>query len=363
MAERAAAFPHGLTATATHDTKRGEDARARILALSDLADEWSEAVDIWRELNRDLIESIEPAMRPSPAHQYMLYQALIGAWPFEKPNDSFVRRMQDYGVKAAREGKEQTSWLEPNLRYEEALTALIGRLLDPKQSAKFLAAFEPFVRRVALLGALNSLSQLALKLTIPGVPDIYQGTEFWDLSLVDPDNRRPVDFGARDAALPAIGRAPDWPKLVEAWPDGRIKFALTRVLLCLRQRRADLFTHGHYRAIEVVGPHCDEVLAFARTRGRDAVVVAVARWFARVTDAGRQWPAGPAWDAYLNLEGFSPVRNALGTAAIMRGDPHWSVRDLFDPIPVAVIEAQSRRGFPPRPKANRVPVLFESENP
>jgi (1->4)-alpha-D-glucan 1-alpha-D-glucosylmutase len=341
MAQRIGTMPHGLTTTATHDTKRGEDARARILALSEAADEWSETVGAWRELNRDLIELMQPAMRPSPAHQYMLYQALIGAWPLEGPDDLFLRRMQAYAIKAAREGKEQTSWLDPNPQYEEGLTSFLEQLLDRTRSAKFLDAFEAFVRRLALLGALNSLSQLALKLMVPGVPDVYQGTEFWDLSLVDPDNRRPVDFGARAAALGSVGEAPDWRKLIEAWPDGRIKLGLTRLLLSLRHRWADLFTHGDYRVIEVTGPHRDEVIAFARTGARDAVIVAVGRCFARASQAGRQWPAGTAWDAALNLEGFSAVRNPLVTASTMRDTPHWSVSDLFDPIPIAVIEART----------------------
>jgi (1->4)-alpha-D-glucan 1-alpha-D-glucosylmutase len=354
MAQRATDSPHGLTATATHDTKRGEDARARILALAELAEEWNEAVDTWREFNQGFIDSMEPAMRPAPAHQYMLYQALIGAWPLEGPNDSFVERMQAYALKAAREAKEETSWLDPNLRYEGGLAAFVQQILDRNRSANFLAAFELFARRAALLGALNSLSQLTLKLTVPGVPDFYQGSEFWDLSLVDPDNRRPVDFAARAAALAAVGEAPDWRTLVAAWTDGRIKLALTRSLLSLRQRWAVLFTHGGYRGVEVSGPHRDEVVAFARISGRDAVIAAVGRLFARAAHAGRRWPAPASWDAWLNLEGFSSLRNALGVGATLAG-PHWPIRGLFDPMPVAVIEAQADVGQrkPPRRRRER----------
>jgi (1->4)-alpha-D-glucan 1-alpha-D-glucosylmutase len=340
MARRVETLPHGLTATATHDTKRGEDARARILALSEMADEWNDAVEHWRELNAALIEAMEPGMRPSPAHQYMLYQALLAAWPLQGPGDQFLQRMQRYAVKAAREGKEQTSWLDPNLRYEEGLTSFIEQLLDRDRSAQFLAAFEPFAGRAALLGTLNSLAQLALKLTIPGVPDFYQGTEFWDLSLVDPDNRRPVDFAAPAAALAAIGQALDWRGLAEAWPDARIKLALTRALLSLRQKWAELFTHGSYRAIEVIGPHRGEVVAFARSSGRDAIIVAVGRLFARAAEGGRRWPAGAAWNATLNLEGVTPVRRVIGAGAMLNGR-QWPVSELFDPIPVAVIEARS----------------------
>jgi (1->4)-alpha-D-glucan 1-alpha-D-glucosylmutase len=346
MAHRIEASPHGLTATATHDTKRGEDARARILALSELAGEWDEAVERWQALNAPLIEAMPSASRPSRAHQYMFYQALLGAWPLKGPDRSFVERMQVYVVKAAREGKEQTSWLNPNSLYEEGLTTFIEQLIDRDGSRAFLNSFEPFVSRVALLGALNSLSQLALKLLMPGVPDLYQGTEFWDLSLVDPDNRRPVDFGERIAALSSISQHTDWVKLADAWPDGPIKLALMRTLLALRGRVPALFTEGGYRAVDVTGPHRNEVIAFARTSGRDAVIVAVGRLFARATQGGRHWPSNGAWDAALSVESFTPVRSVLGTFD-PGGSPRWPVRDLFHALPVAVIEARLRADVRP----------------
>src|SRR5215510_2989468 len=341
MAHRVETFPHGLSATATHDTKRGEDARARILTLSELAGEWDEIVGRWRALNAPLIEAMPAANRPSRAHQYMIYQALLGAWPLAGPDRSFVERMQAYVVKAAREAKEQTSWLNPDSLYEEGLTTFVEQLLDRDRSAAFLAAFEPFVSRAALLGALNSLSQLALKLFIPGVPDLYQGTEFWDLSLVDPDNRRPVDFADRITAFNAIGEQADWARLAEAWPDGRIKLALMRTLLALRERAPALFSHGGYRAVDVMGPHRNEVIAFARTSGRDAVIVAVGRLFARATQGGRHWPAVGAWDAALSVDGLIPVRNVLGVQRPGPG-PQWPIGDLFHAGPVAVIEARAR---------------------
>src|SRR5262249_42151861 len=263
MAHRADTLPYGLTATATHDTKRGEDARARLLALSELAGEWDEAVKRWRSLNAPLIEPLPATSRPSPAHQYMLYQALLGAWPLAGADRSFVERMQAYVVKAAREAKEQTSWLNPDSLYEEGLTSFVEQLLDRKRSGAFLDAFEPFVARVALLGALNGLSQLALKLAVPGVPDFYQGTELWDLALVDPDNRRPVDFGECRFALGTIGEEVDWARLAASWSDGRIKLALMHKLLALRERAPELFSDAGYRAVEVTGPHRNEVIAFA----------------------------------------------------------------------------------------------------
>ena len=156
---------------------------------------------------------------PSATFEYMLYQALLGAWPAGERDDSLAERIQAYALKAAREGKQETSWLNPNEAYEAGLRTFIERILDPAVSAEFLDSLATLAQRVSLLGALNSLSQITLKATMPGVPDFYQGTEFWDLSLVDPDNRRPVDFAERAAVLASM-EAPDWQGLAQHWPDG-----------------------------------------------------------------------------------------------------------------------------------------------
>ncbi len=350
MQERAAKWPHGLTATATHDTKRGEDARARLLTLAELADEWPRSVHRWRQLNANLAVSSGAARIPSPAHEYMLYQALLGAWPLSGIEAKFIERMQAYAVKAAREGKQQTSWLAPNERYEAGLTDFVRRLLDRERSAVFIDGFDAFARRAALMGALNSLAQLVLKATLPGVPDFYQGSEFWDLSLVDPDNRRPVDFAARASALASIGQAPDWPALASTWPDGRIKFALMRELLALRHELPDLFTNGLYRALEVVGPNRRELVAFARLGERDAVIVVTGRLFGRATQNGVRWPPAQAWNASVLVEGFSQARNVLAAGKTMDG-PRLAAADLFDVLPIAVMQAQYTPGRRERPKA------------
>jgi (1->4)-alpha-D-glucan 1-alpha-D-glucosylmutase len=339
MKDRAAKLPHGLTATATHDTKRGEDARARLIALSELSEEWTHSVHEWRQLNAKLIDSSGLSRIPSPAHEYMLYQALLGAWPLAGTDASFVDRMGAYAVKAAREGKQQTSWLAPNARYETGLEDFLHRLLDREHSARFIDAFDAFARRVALIGALNSLAQLVLKAAMPGVPDFYQGTEFWDLSLVDPDNRRPVDFAARASALKSIGAEPDWRVLASTWPDGRVKFALLRALLALRWRLADAFTNGSYRPLAVVGPHSNEMIAFARLSGRDAVIVVSGRLFGRATQNGRRWPPGEAWNASVVADGLSEMTNVLAGGRMMTG-PRLAASDLFDVLPIAVLQAQ-----------------------
>jgi (1->4)-alpha-D-glucan 1-alpha-D-glucosylmutase len=337
MRERAAKSPHGLTTTATHDTKRGEDARARLIALSELPGEWAHKVEDWRKLNAALAESSGSVRIPSPAHEYMLYQSLLGAWPLAGRDESFVERMQAYAVKAAREGKQQTSWLAPNEDYESGLRNFVHRLFEDR-SARFLDSFDAFARRAALIGALNSLTQLVLKTTMPGVPDFYQGTELWDLALVDPDNRRPVDFAARRSALSSIEQ-PDWRDLAAAWPDGRIKFALMRRLLALRQQLPEVFASGSYRPLDAAGPNSDELVAFARLSGRSAVIVVTGRLFARATEQGRRWPSGAAWNATLSLEDFSDVADILAPGKATTG-PRLAVADLFDTLPVAVLRAR-----------------------
>ncbi len=275
---RVEAADHGLTATATHDTKRGEDARARILALSEIPEDWAAAVRHWRELNKPLRDG--PA--PTSAHEYMLYQALIGAWE-SNPDKQFTERMKAYALKAAREGKQQTSWTNPDEAYEKALMAFVDALLDPGRSASFLQSFGELGERTTLLGALNSLSQVTLKALLPGVPDFYEGTELWDFSLVDPDNRRPVDFASRQNAL---GRDP---VLSSKWQNGELKFDLTRRLLEIRRRYGELFTEGAYEPLTVTGPDAAHVIGFARHSKQQRVIALVGRHFAKLTEGGRHW--------------------------------------------------------------------------
>jgi len=333
MKVRARDWPHGMTATATHDTKRGEDARARLIALAEIPGEWTSAVARWKVLNAPHLVACGEMRAPSATFEYMLYQALLGAWPPGGCDDCFRERMQAYALKAAREGKQETSWLNPDQAYEAGLKTFIGRILDPTASAEFLASLQTLAQRLSLLGALNSLSQLTLKATIPGVPDFYQGTEFWDLSLVDPDNRRPVDFAERARVL-ATMETPDWQSLAREWSNGHLKLAWTRRLLRLRTELADVFANGGYEPLEVSGPHRDHVIAFARRRGRDAAIVVVAKSFAAFTQAGRSWPKGDDFDATLDIGGYSVQGFAAAHAAQLR------LSDLFRDLPVAVLQAR-----------------------
>ncbi|HXH46090.1 MAG TPA: malto-oligosyltrehalose synthase [Bradyrhizobium sp.] len=338
MQARAREWPHGMTATATHDTKRGEDARMRIAALSEIPGEWTSAVARWKVLNAPQLTLHGNFRAPSATFEYMLYQTLLGVWPLQELADAgFVERIQAYALKAAREGKEETSWLNPHEAYENGIRDFVANILDPARSAEFLETLQTLARRVALLGTLNSLSQLTLKATLPGVPDFYQGTEFWDLSLVDPDNRRPVDFAARHAALTAL-EAPDWSGLTKAWPDGRLKLAWTRHLLALRNRLPDIFVRGGYQPLEVRGAHADHVIAFARTHGRAAAIVVVARQFAPFTQGGRDWPAPQEFDGAVDITGYT------GTG--LEGNELPLAQALPD-LPVAVIEARSTSAAKP----------------
>jgi (1->4)-alpha-D-glucan 1-alpha-D-glucosylmutase len=341
MRIRAKEWPHGMTATATHDTKRGEDARARLIALTELPGEWTSAVARWKILNAPHLV-IEGEMRaPSATFEYMLYQALLGVWPSGKRDDSFHERIQAYALKAAREGKQETSWLNPAQAYEAGLRTFLKRILDPSISAEFLSSLETLARRVALLGALNSLSQITLKATIPGVPDFYQGTEFWDLSLVDPDNRRPVDFAERASVLTSI-ETPDWGSLSQNWSNGHLKLAWTRHLLKLRTELADVFAHGDCQPLQVSGPHRDHVIAFARHHGRDAAIIAVAKSFAVFSESGRVWPRAEAFDGALSLKGYSVdgISRASGTTEVR-------LSDLFRDLPGAVLKARFEGALKP----------------
>jgi (1->4)-alpha-D-glucan 1-alpha-D-glucosylmutase len=343
MRARAREWPQGMTATATHDTKRGEDARARIAALSEIPGEWTSAVSRWKVLNAPHLALHGNLRAPSATFEYMLYQTLLGAWPLQSPADAgFVERIQAYALKAAREGKEETSWLNPHEIYETGLRDFVAKILDPAQSGEFLGALQTLARRVALLGALNSLSQLTLKATLPGVPDFYQGTEFWDLSLVDPDNRRAVDFSARDTALGSLS-GPDWSSLIKAWPDGRIKLAWTRHLLKLRNELAGVFAQGDYQSLEVHGAHADHVIAFARRHDRAAAIVVVGRLFAPFTQGGREWPALEGFDATIDITGY--------TAPGLAGN-ELPVTQAFRDFPAAVIEARTAGAI--RPARQRV---------
>ncbi len=339
MVDRARDWPHAMTTTATHDTKRGEDARARLLSLSELSHEWAVGVGKWKQFNARHITAAGNLRCPSVAHEYMIYQALLGAWPLDKPDQSFVERMQAYVVKAAREGKQESSWINVNEAYEQRLQGFIAAILAADQSPEFLESFARFAERTSLLGAMNTFSQLTLKATLPGVPDFYQGTELFDCSLVDPDNRREVDFVERQSAVSTAGDI-DWLDLTARWRDGHFKLQWTRHLLTLRQAFPDIFTQGSYRPLAVHGPHSDHVLAYARQHRRDALVVIVCRKFAALTDGGRHWFKSTDVDASIDTTDFTFRDAALRDAVDPSGA--LTLSHALNDRPAVVLPATAR---------------------
>ncbi len=275
--ERQKRFPLALLATATHDHKRGEDTRARLAVLSEIPGEWDAALQRWTRLNASVRRDLDgPA--PDAADEIMLYQTLVAAWPLDlQPSDieglaAFETRVAGWLEKALREAKRHTGWAAPDAEYEGACRNFLASLLDASRSADMVGELCRFANRIAPAGAVNSLTQTLLRLTSPGIPDLYQGTEFWDFSLVDPDNRRPVDFPAREAALEA---AVEPAVLLEEWQDGRVKQSIIHRALALRARSPGLFTVGSYVPLRVEGEFADHALAFARVHeGHAAIVVA-----------------------------------------------------------------------------------------
>ena len=299
-------FPRALLATATHDHKRGEDHRARLAVLSEVPDEWESALGRWIRLNASLKRDIDGVLAPDPADEIMLYQTIVGAWPYGLfPDDlegmqAYIERLHQFQEKALREGKRHSEWVCPNDAYEQACKAFTAGVLDPSRSSRVVHDIAGFVARIAPAGALNGLGQTLLRLTTPGIPDLYQGNEYWDLSLVDPDNRRPVDFPARMATLRSAAAPAD---CLDTWQDGRIKQSLIARALHCRARLADLFALGAYQKLETSGPLADHVFAFSRSHGDTAAVVLVTRLAVhRMDSAERPLMSPAAWrDTYVVL--------------------------------------------------------------
>jgi len=300
MAERASRRPRTMNATATHDHKRGEDARMRLAILAEAPELWAETVKRLRRAAARKKRRVNGQPAPEPNDEYFLFQTLVASLPFDPAEmDGFTERIKDYWVKALREGKARSSWINPDEDYERACAGFAEALLRPGEKNAFYAALSEFVDAIAVPAAVNSLSQLLVKLTAPGLPDIYQGTEFWDFSLVDPDNRRPVDFAARLAALQEIearlAKSPDAlvAKLLESVADGRIKLFLLRRTLAARNEYAELFREGAYVPLSFTGEKSEHLFGFARSLEGRHVLTIVPRFPYRL--AGSSWPLGKIW--------------------------------------------------------------------
>jgi (1->4)-alpha-D-glucan 1-alpha-D-glucosylmutase len=356
--ERMKSWPYALIATTTHDTKRSEDVRARISVLSEIPDEWRKHLVQWSRLNKGKKVRIESQRVPDRNEEYLLYQTLIGAWPLGTldPSDyeHFRDRIRSYMLKAVREAKRNTSWINPNIIYEDALLFFIERVMDGKGNRQFLDDFTGFQKKVSHWGLFNSLSQTLLKITCPGVPDFYQGTEVWNLSLVDPDNRQPVDYGYRQTLLqeiktlekkePAHVRAR---KLTEQKDDGMIKLYLIYKALNFRKKHRVVFEKGEYLPLEVLGEHADCVCAFARRSGSMRIVVAVPRFFTRLVSHPGELPLGASvWDdsciAVPYAKPGTQYRNIFTEERISAQNRNdtltLALAEIFSDFPVAILE-------------------------
>ena len=282
-------WPHGLSATTTHDTKRSEDVRARINVLSEIPDEWERVIWRWHHLNDPLRLKIESTEVPNPNEEYLFYQTLLGTWPICALDSThykrYVERVRNYMLKSSKEAKVQTSWISPNHDHDRGLVEFVEAAMRPAPDNRFIKDFAAFADRVVAAGMLNSLSQVLLKIASPGVPDFYQGNELWDLSLVDPDNRRPVDYTIRQSMLAEIMReAASKPlalskKLFERPDDGRIKMYVTCRALRWRRKHAQLFREGAYVPLEGAGQRGHHLIAFARGSSEHHVIIAAGRFF------------------------------------------------------------------------------------
>jgi len=339
-------WPAAMVNSSTHDTKRSEDVRARISVLSEVPTEWRAALNRWSRLNRKLKATIDGALAPHRVDEYVLYQALLGTWPvagIARERAVYALRLQAYMTKVVREAGRFTNWSNPNDEYERALEAFVAGMLDPRRSKAFLADFGAFAASLADGGLANALAQQALKLASPGVPDIYQGTELWDDSLVDPDNRRPVDFAMRQDALAAGAGEP----LASLWAhrhDGSVKLALTARLLGVRKNLPGLFAEGEYVALQAEGPAAAHVVAFLRRTDDAALLVAAPRLATKLARAnGRDITDESIWDGTTIVlpSGHADVtwRDALGEGTVDTHEGVIDVATVFHALPLAVLIA------------------------
>lgn len=354
-AARLAHSPASLTATTTHDTKRAADVSNRINVVSEIPFSWARAFRRWRRLNAPHTARVGERTAPDAHEEILLYQTLIGAWPWSHVEmEGFAARLRDFMRKALREAKVNSSWLRPDSAYEEAVLAFVSAILDRERSAAFLADFAAFESRIAFFGAWNSLSQIVLKIASPGVPDTYQGDELWDFSLTDPDNRRPVDFALRRRMLEAFGgteprSAEALRPLLDDWRSGGIKLYVTRQALAARRAHPQVFAAGDYISLWAAGSRTKNVVAFARRLGGRWVMACVPRLTTQLTRTGR-FPLGrPAWGGtMLQLPPGAPRRwtnvftgETVEAAAVMvHGGSLFPLRTLLGAFPVALLTGE-----------------------
>lgn len=356
LRERRERSPHSLNTTATHDTKRGEDTRARIAVLSELPAEWQRRLRRWTREGEEWKEEIADEFEgdvatPDSDVDSLLYQTLAGAWPLDSvqrpdPGDAeFTSRIKEYMTKAVKEAKEQTSWRRPDEDYEQALGAFIERLMEEFGREGLADEVDALARTIAPHGAVNSLAQTLLRITAPGIPDTYQGTELWSFTLVDPDNRRPVDYERRRRMLDGLEPLLDQPEpdqvreLLRGWEDGRIKLLLTAQALRCRAARPDIFDHGDCVALHADGGRSDNVVAYARSLDGDGCIVIVPRWTTQLAEPGTL-PEPTAWTGTsLPLPALfrGRWRNVLTGERLDAADARLDLETAFATLPLALL--------------------------
>ncbi len=346
--DRRKRFPRALLATATHDHKRGEDTRVRLAVLSEIPDEWEALLTRLMRLNSPLKREVDGSPAPDATDELMLYQTLVAAWPLALSADdqagvaAFGERVAGWQEKSLREAKRRSEWAAPNIEYEGACRVFLDQILDPERAARVAHEVAAFAHRIAPAGALNGLAQTLLRLTSPGVPDLYQGTEFWDFSLVDPDNRRPVDYAAREQALSAAASPA---QLLPSWRDGRVKQAIIARALDYRRRASGLFADGAYVKLRVEGKLAEHVVAFARVHEGRANVAVATRLAAKLL--GSDAPPLIARDAW-DVTAISLPRNLSNRAMTdVLGGPGYTgtsgrliLTEILAHLPVALLEAK-----------------------
>jgi len=348
--------PDALLALSTHDTKRSEDVRARLNVLSEMPSEWAGLVRRWQKSSAKLKVTLKDGrVAPDPNEEYLLYQTIAGAWPWQmncpECRQSFLQRIQDYASKALSESKVNLSWLNPDPEYQEAVHAFVQKLLMPGRDGRdtrFVQLLNTILPKLKFFGAINSLAQTVLKLTSPGVPDFYQGCELWDLSLVDPDNRRPVDYVTRARLLEemkdleaARGAAAVAEQAIANLPDGRIKLWVAHRTLCLRKQRPEVFRKGSYVPLEITGDKREHALAYLRSHG-DEQVLTVVPLFANTLMRGKtEMPLAALWnDTAITLPdgGADQFKNIFTSESISpREGNSLPLAEVFATFPVAVM--------------------------
>lgn len=337
-ARRRETIPHSLLATSTHDTKFGEDARARLYVLSEIAGQWNDWANEWRELNRRFKTNVDGRLAPDANEEYRIYQTLLACWPADAfaPDEAFRRRLRDHVRKAVNEAKVNTHWFHPNEAWLESCDRFVDALLTPETGEEFLASFGPKAQRLAHLGLVNTLAQVVLKIASPGVPDFYQGGESWNLSLVDPDNRGLIDWNGKEAFAAAAG-GKSWHELLRDWKDGGVKVRLTAELLRFRREHLALFQGGDYEPLDAEGRFADRLVVFVRRSERKALLAIVPR----LTAALGCPPLGLVWeDTAVTLPpARGRWRDAL-TGEEWPADERVRMAELLEELPLAVLVSE-----------------------